>query len=99
MTGLNVGAKAGIGVGVTFGVCLVGAALNFVLRRRWKGRGHEEQHERWTPPIQVPEDRKPELTGCSSRMEMDAVHITHEMPTNHEIHEMSSARNDTGLGG
>ena len=99
MTGLSVGAEADIGVVVALGVCLVGAALYFVLRRRWKGRGHGEQDEHWTPPIQVLEDHKPELMGCSSRMEMDAVHITHEMPTNHEIHEISSARDDIGLGG
>ena len=96
-TGLSAGAKVGISFGVALGLFLVGAALYFLLRRRRKGKSHDETDAQGKSPEVALELCKPELTGHSSRMEMDAVPPTHEVPSIYEVHQMPHAQDDPGL--
>ena len=96
-TGLSAGAKAGIGVGVALSLCLVGAALYFLLRGRRKGKGVGDNGTQGMSSGAAMDCHKSELNGQSSRMEMDAVPLTYEMPNDHEVHEMPHARDDPGL--
>jgi hypothetical protein len=87
--GLSSGAKTGIGVGIGFaGLCLIGLAIWFFLRRTRNGQTKES-----TVPEETAGDfSKPELDGIakvsSAYHEMPSSTQTHELPGSVQTHEL-----------